>query len=110
MKDSILLILASLLLFPLMQSPVFACECFGSSDYTEIFDGSELVFVGTVNDIAANGENPKVSVTFDVHSIAKGELAGSPVTTSTWLSDCSIDYKIGTTYVIAINDIVLSRE
>ena len=97
-------ILVFLLLFPLIQSHVFACECFGNSDYTEIFDSSEFVFVGTVNDIVANGENPKVSVTFDVHSIAKGELAHSQVTTSTWLSDCSVDYEIGTTYVVAIND------
>ena len=104
MKTSILIMLAFLLLFPLIQSQVFACECFGSSDYTEIFDRSNLVFVGTMNEMIANGENSKVSVTFDVHSIAKGELSHSQVTTSTWLSDCSVDYEIGMTYVVAIND------
>ena len=103
MKISLLMIIG-MLVFPLLIHQSFACECFGSSDYTEIFDSSELVFVGTVNDIVANGENPKVSVTFDVHSIAKGELSHSQVTTSTWLSDCSVDYEIGTTYVVAIND------
>lgn len=88
----------------MMTLQVFACECFGTKDYTPIVDDSELVFIGTVNDIVANGENPKAYVTFDVHSIAKGELAHDQITTSTWLSDCSVEYEIGTTYVVAIND------
>jgi len=98
------LIFFIILLFPVMLPQSYACECFGTKDYTPIVDDSELVFIGTVKDIVANGENPTVFVTFDVHSIAKGELTENQITTSTPLSDCSVDYKIGTTYVVVIHD------
>ncbi len=97
-----LLIIFTLLLFPLIITQSYACECFGTKDYTPIVDDSELVFIGTVNDMVVNGEHLTVFVTFNVHSIAKGELAEKQVTTSISRSDCSVDYKIGTTYVVAI--------
>lgn len=96
------MIFFAFLLFPVILPQGYACECFGTKDYTPIVDDSELVFIGTVNNIVVNGEHPTVFVTFDVHSIAKGELTKNQVTTSTPLSDCSVDYKIDTTYVVII--------
>ena len=75
-------ILIGFSLLPYLTQSVFACECFGNQDYTEIYDDSEIVFVGTVTDIVASETNSTVFTTFDIHSIAKGELTNNQITTS----------------------------
>lgn len=103
--SAILLILLAITIVETLQiQESFACECEANRNYTDIVDNSDLVFIGTVNKIIVNGENSEVFVTFDVHSIAKSELAHSQVTTSTLLTDCSVDYEMDITYVVVIHE------
>ena len=81
----------------------FACECESNRSYAEIVDRADLVFIGTVSEIA-NWEDRKQLVTFDVHSVAKGEVSTSQVTTSQSLTSCSVDYDMGVTYSVIVHD------
>jgi hypothetical protein len=103
MKYLVVLILIGLASLQFVTSVAFACECFGNSDYTKIFDNSEIVFVGTVNNIVVNETN-YLFTTFDVNSITKGEFTENQITTSEFNTDCSVNYEIGATYVVAIHD------
>ena len=103
MKKKLLLLLAISIIGALQIPASFACECESNRSYTDIVDRADLVFIGTVSEIV-NWEDRKQLVTFDIHSVAKGEVSTSQVTTSESLTSCSVDYDMGVTYSVVIHD------
>ena len=103
MKHKLLLLLVITIIGTLQIPEAFACECESNRSYADIVDRADLVFIGTVSEIT-NWEDRKQFVTFDVHSIAKGEVSTSQITTSESLTSCSVDYDMGVTYSVVIHD------
>ena len=103
MNSRLLFLLVIIIIGTLHIPESFACECESNKSYADIVDRADLVFIGTVSEIA-NEEDRKQSVTFDVHSIVKGELSTSQVTTSESLTSCSVDYEVGVTYSVIVHD------
>ena len=103
MNSRLLFLLVIAIIGNLQISESFACECESNRSYADIVDRADLVFIGTVSEIA-NLEDHKQFVLFDVHSVAKGEMSTIQITTSESLTSCSVDYDMGVTYSVVVHD------
>jgi len=81
----------------------FACSCLGIQPQKEAFEGSQIVFSGTVNDLETTSERyPHVIATFDVHTIWKGNITKDPLklTTGQGGADCGYVFEENEEYLV----------